>query len=325
MHEPESPVGKAQQSDAGAGVDRMVSIVTVTYNPDIAVLARQLAQMPPDTLKILVDNASSPGLAAEIRRLATQPNTHLIENPRNLGLAAALNQGASAAKVQAPGLSLLLFLDQDTEPGEHGVERLVETYLCLSKTHPKLGCIGPKMVDHSTGLQHGFHQIAGWRWVRRYPQSGEPCPVSNINGSGMLVSRRVFEHVGGFRESFFIDHVDTDFSFRVLASGSELFGVPDIEFIHRMGESTICFWFFGWKAWPYRSAARHYFLFRNTTTLMRMASVPLVWKVWAPVKLLLTLGVHLAFDGQRFQQARQMLRGLLSGLSTEKNAVSNGR
>lgn len=292
-----------------------IAAVTVTYNPDIEVLASQLAQLPKHCAKVWVDNDSTPGLLREMETMAAgRDDVVVLRNNANVGLAAALNQGARAALRTWPACRFVLLLDQDTETGEGGVDALLSAYGRLVATHPNLGCIGPRMVDVQTGLEHGFHQISGCRWVRRYAVDAESVPVANLNGSGTLLKLALFEALGGLDEDFFIDHVDTAWSFRVLDAGHELLGVPGIAFRHRMGERSIRFWMLGWRVWPYRSPMRHRYLFRNTVRLLRRSGVPFCWKAWAPVKLAVTMAVHLVLDEARCAQMRAMWGGLRAGL-----------
>ncbi|MEO8161740.1 MAG: glycosyltransferase family 2 protein, partial [Arenimonas sp.] len=291
-----------------------LATITVSYNPEPALLAAQLAQLPAAALKVLVDNASGVSLRAQLRSLvAGRADVLLVENETNVGLAAAINQGVARAAAHRPGCAFVLLLDQDTEPGSGGAEALFAAWEPLRAAHPRLGAIGPRLLDVDTGLEHGFHQVAGWRWSRRFPVEEAALAVANINGSGLLMPMALFRELGGLREDFFIDHVDTEWSFRLLAAGRELYGLPGVRFRHRMGEKTIRFWMLGWRVWPYRSPARHFFLFRNTVRLLRTPGVPAVWKLWAPVKLAATLAAHLAFDAARWPQLTQMLRGLRAG------------
>jgi rhamnosyltransferase len=289
--------------------------VTVTYHPEPELLEAQLRQLPPAALKVLVDNASRPELVEYMRALAAgREDLLLIENASNLGLAAAINLGVEAAAARCRPDALVLLLDQDTEPGEGGVEALVAGYEALRAAHPELGAVGPRLRDAQTGLEHGFHRIVGLRWTRQFPADATPLPVTNVNGSGLLMPIALFRELGGMDADFFIDHVDTEWSFRLLGAQRALFGLPGVSFRHRMGERSIRFWLFGWRVWPYRSPVRHFFLFRNTVRLLRRPYVAWVWKAWAPVKLATTLAVHLLLDADRWSQAGQMLRGLRAGL-----------
>ncbi len=262
---------------------------------------------------MVVDNASLPQEVAALKALiAGRPNAQLLEFDKNLGLSAALNAGAALA----PDADFFLLMDQDSEPQHCAIESLLQGFLRLERQGVAVGCVGPRLVDDTTGLQHGFHCVDGWRWVRRFPESGDsPVACSNLNGSGTLVRRSLYDALGGLDEDFFIDHIDTDWAFRVSASGYGLFGIPEAAFTHRMGDSSLRFWLFGWRVWPQRSALRHYYLFRNALRLLRRPYVPSVWKGWAVVKLLLTFAVHMVVDPQRVAQARAMFRGVRDGLA----------
>ena len=305
-----------------------VAAITVTYNPDLGPLRTQLAALPAESLKILVDNASMPHTLEQIETLAKRtPNTRLLRNMQNLGLAAAVNRGVYAARANDPRLRLVLLLDQDSEPRPGSIQTLVTALDTLERQGEPVGGVGPCLLDADTGLSHGFHQAAHWRWKRTYPPPGSAQPVActTLNGSGTLVPIDLFLQLGGLDEALFIDHVDTEWSFRVLAAGFGLWGVPAAVFNHRMGQSSIRFWLFGWRVWPSRSPQRHFFLFRNALLLMRRPYVPRVWKVWALVKLMLTAGVHGLFDDQRREQWNQMRQGLSAGLRIASMPVCRQR
>lgn len=292
--------------------------VTVTYNPDLAILRRQLNALPRQASKILVDNASVRGTIQELQSLVAQiPNAHLLLNADNVGLAAALNQGVRAASQLQPSVRFALLLDQDTEPLPHSIAELLAAFRTLEARGEVPGCVGPALRDVTTGLEHGFHQCTRWRWVRYFPSAGsaEPVRCANINGSGTLVPVALFLSLGGLDEGLFIDHVDTEWAFRVQAAGYSLWGIPQAVFAHRMGEDTVRFWWFGWRIWPARLPRRHYFLFRNAVTLMRRPYVPSVWKAWAVAKLLMTAIVVLLTGPQRLQQLLSISRGVSASLS----------
>ncbi len=293
-----------------------VAIITVTFNPDIALLQAQLNALPHESFKLIVDNASEPQFVQQMENLVAQvPKAQLLRNTHNIGLAAALNLGVQCARDHAPQARFALLLDQDSEPLPGSIPALIDGFDGLERMGQRVGCVGPALIDVATDLPHGFHQATHWRWRRVYPAPNSP-PVSctNLNGSGTVVPIELFLKLGGLDERLFIDHVDTAWSFRVLAAGYGLWGIPSAVFRHRMGQASLRFWLLGWRVWPARSPARHYYLFRNAAVLIRRPEVPWVWKFWAVVKLALTAGAHGLFDRQRRQQWRQMWRGLRDGL-----------
>jgi rhamnosyltransferase len=290
--------------------------ITVTFHPDMLTLRKQLSALPSECLKIFVDNASPEADKLCLRELIKEvPNTYLLENSSNVGLAAALNQGVKYAGSLNTQPRWCLLLDQDSEPQPNCVSALLEGFNLLVQRGERVGCVGPVLIDVKTGLSHGFHQAYRWMWRRVYPVNGSADPVrcTNLNGSGSLISLDLFNHLGGLDESLFIDHVDTEWSFRVLASGHTLWGIPNVIFQHRMGEDSIRYWLFGWRVWPSRSPARHRYLFRNTLWLMRRDYVPFVWKFWAAVKLAMTASMHGLLDSRRADQVKSMLQGIREG------------
>jgi len=290
-----------------------LATVTVTFNPDLALLDAQLRALPNDCMKFIVDNASRPDVFARVSALAAQrPNIRVLRNDVNVGLAAAVNRGVRAAANMSTPAAFVLLLDQDSEPQPESVAMLMQGFQDLETSGCRVGCVGPTLRDPQTKLTHGFHQCTRWRWKRAYPavDSREPVPCANLNGSGTLVRAALFEQLGGLDESFFIDHVDTDWAFRVLHAGYGLWGIPNAVFDHRMGQASMRFWCFGWRVWPSRSPLRHYYLFRNAVTLMRRSYVPRVWKFWAVVKLTITAGVALLTFRNAKAQLSHMLRGV---------------
>lgn len=292
-----------------------LATVTVTYNPDLAILRAQLDALPRGASKIVVDNASAPALREGLRALLrNRPDALLLEHRENLGLAAALNAGVRAAAAATPAPEDVLLLDQDTEPEPGSVDALVSALHALTASDPAVAAVGPRLLDVDTGLEHGFHQLRGWRIARRHLDAASaPLDVIGLNGSGTLVRLAPFLGAGGMDASLFIDHVDTEWSFRMRAAGYRLCGVPAARFRHRMGAAGKRYWLLAWRVWPYRSPWRHYYLFRNTARLLRMPHVAAVWKAWAPFKLALTMVAHALFDPARGAQLQQMLRGLRDG------------
>ena len=302
----------------------LVATVTVTFNPDRGLLRAQLDALPRESLKLVVDNASQPEVLRDIERLvALTPNARLVCNDRNLGLAAAVNRGVRAVRDAASAARFVLLLDQDSEPLPGSVEALAIGFEALQASGERVGCVGPTLLDVATGLTHGFHQCTRWRWKRVYPVPGaaEPVPCANLNGSGTLVPIDLFLDLGGLEDDLFIDHVDTEWAFRVQGHGYRLFGIPQAVFRHRMGDASQRMWLFGWRVWPVRSPRRHYFLYRNAAILMRRSYVPRVWKVWAIVKLGMTTLVTLMTGPERLAQLRSMTAGLSDAVHKHQEAL----
>lgn len=290
--------------------------VTVTYNPDLVVLARQLQALPASCLKVIVDNTTDGQRRADLVALFRSiPGAHAVWQEKNVGLGAAINAGVRTVREISPAAVYVLLLDQDSEPRPRAVQFLEEAFGRLRERGARVAAVGPTLVDPDTGLSHGFHQCTRWRWRRVRPDMTSDAPVAcaSLNGSGTFAEVETFLQHGGVDESLFIDHLDTEWSFRMMAAGYSLWGVPSALFDHRMGEAGRRLWLFGWRIWPERSPLRHFFLYRNAVILMRRSYVPLTWKVWAGAKLTITACVVTVLGPHRAKQLLSMLRGLVEG------------
>jgi rhamnosyltransferase len=305
-----------------------IAVITVTYHPDLARLRRQIAALPRNCLLVMVDNSSDAKEVAEIKQLVDAfENAVLLQNAENLGLGAAVNQGVSHAMHERPEIEYILLLDQDSVPHDGSIAELISAFRALEGSGSRVGGVGPRLIDETTRLQHGFHTVKGWFLHRVFPadDARQPIECLGINGSGTLVRASLFNELGGLEADFFIDQIDTEWSFRTRAAGFCSYGIPQAKFDHSMGERGVAYWLFGWHVWPHRSPNRHYFLFRNAMRLYRRSYVPRVWKIWNVIKLSATFCVHGLFDKQRKAQMVNMLRGVRDGLwPTEAAMRSKG-
>lgn len=288
--------------------------ITVTFHPDGQLLAKQLQALPEGWLKVVVDNGTPEQEWRSIGSILGEfSNIEVIRLHSNRGIAAAQNAGMQRLS-DLNACTHFLLLDQDTEPLTGAVEGLAAAYSRLKSRGLAVGAVGPCLRDPSTGVEHGFHKVDGWRWVRVSPVGPDPVRCDSLNSSGTFMALDVALALGGMDEGLFIDHVDTDWSFRLMASGLELYGVPSVSFLHCMGDKTTRLWVAGWRVWPVRSAIRHRYLFRNAVLLLGRPYVPRIWKLWAVIKLSLTALVFSLSGPDRLLQVKNMVAGVWDGL-----------
>src|SRR3546814_16718168 len=63
-----------------------LAIVTVSYNPDPEILGRQLSQLPPTALTVVVETASHPSIRAAVVSILAGPGAVLREPEPTLGM-----------------------------------------------------------------------------------------------------------------------------------------------------------------------------------------------------------------------------------------------
>jgi N-acetylglucosaminyl-diphospho-decaprenol L-rhamnosyltransferase len=201
------------------GKSPQVSIVVVVYEsgPTLAqCLAAVRAQRFTDYELILVDNASSDRTAQAAA--TADPAIRLIENAENLGFAAAVNQGAKAARGR-----WLALLNPDAFAEPDWLAQLVTA----SQAHPGVHSFTSRqlMAEDPTKLDGlgDVMALAGYPFRGGYthPDPGhlEPGWVFSACGGAMLVERDLFLRLGGFDERLFCYCEDVDLGYRLRLVG----------------------------------------------------------------------------------------------------------
>jgi len=120
----------------------VISSVTVTYNPEIDCLERQLQSLKGQCeFSIIVDNGSAN--FSEIEILTQKYGLVLLRLAKNMGLSYAQNLGVN--KAIDSGANYLLLLDQDSILSHNFTKKMLLIY-----EKNKLGILGPSFYDPTT-------------------------------------------------------------------------------------------------------------------------------------------------------------------------------
>ncbi len=310
---------KKYLSTKGESVTTVTPII-VTFNPDISRLAALFESLSLFSAVQLVDNNSDN--LDEIKQLCSKyTNIKPCFLPSNVGLAEAQNKAVEQLEADATNDKFILLLDQDSVPLDDCIEILHQYATSLIAGGVRLGVIGPALSDSYSDSQFGFIKNG----KRRYKQASKnhTFECDGINSSGSLIPLAVWQELNGNNSELFIDHVETDWCFRVIAAGYVCYGTFDALLSHSMGESTIQYWLFGQRSMPDRTPKRHYYLFRNSMYLQKQKYVPRVWKFANIAKLLFTVCYFSLFSQQRVSHFKDMCVGLLDGFKNNLG-VDNG-
>lgn len=215
-----------------------VSVVIVSWNGRQyleACLDAAVAQQGIDAEIILVDNASTDGTVEFVR--ARFPQVRLVALTENRGFAGGNNAGALVALGR-----FIAFLNNDTVPEPRwlralrdGIDPAAGVLLATSRI---VYMHDPSIVD-SAG--DGF-----FRWGGAFKRHhGAPAnlvaaseEVFGVCGAACLLSKPVFDELGGFDEDFFASHEDVDLSYRARLRGYRCRYVADAVVRHH-GSVTI--------------------------------------------------------------------------------------
>ncbi len=235
--------------------------VVSLFNPNGGVLDNAASLLSQVNRVVVVDDGSIQDPTRILAELEAMGCTAVRLN-ENSGIAAALNAGISEALGATPKPDFILTMDQDSQLQDGYVPALLDAAATARVSGVRVGMVAPGSVR---GLP-----------VRRGPLlhgvqlGGEPIQ------SGLLIPVPVLEQIGPFRDSLFIDGVDSEYFLRcrshelstVLAGGASL--------DHSLGTKTAATVLgktvsVGGHALQIRTAAswRYYYIFRNRVLLAR--------------------------------------------------------
>lgn len=227
------------------------SVVIVTYNSAEQIGACLAAlRNEPTWQRIIIDNASQDDSVAKAR--AVDPHAQVIANHRNMGFAAAANQGV---RLSAGRVILLLNPDAIAQP------RALAALIKALNQHG-VGAVGGALLNVSGEIDRGFS-------VRRFPTTlsmvaeivllNRLWPNNSLNrryrcldldyskqqevdqpaGACLAFRRDAWESIGGFDERFFpVWFEDVDFCHRVRGRGWRILYCPEARFLHLGGHSV---------------------------------------------------------------------------------------
>ena len=243
-----------------------------------------------------------------------EPTLITVDNNVNLGIAKALNQGFQAAREN--GFSEVVALDQDSRAQPDMVEVLRATREGQDSHRRSTAIVAPFVREVLSGAEARYLVPArpvGYRRQSCLP--GEARPVTIVINSGALYDLELHRVLGGFREDYFIDYVDTEYCLRARRAGYEILVACDAKLHHRWGNARQMS-ILGLSTRPtFHSPLRWYYISRNRIPTIRAYGLrfphwllfDLTMAVWWFVRMLL-------LEDHRLRKVRAAVLGTWDGL-----------
>jgi len=232
-------------------IDLTVSIVNWnTKEPLRACLVALLGQTGCRIEIIVADNASSDG-SAEMVQSEFGDRVSLIVNSKNLGFGAAHNKAIE----QARGRYILVL-----NPDSHALsEDLCCKIVGYMDEHPKIGALGPKIVNPDGSLQFSARRFPnpfagifrGTRLGRMFPNNrfvraylmtdfahDQIAEVDWLSGAALVFRKETLDKVGLFDERFFMYCEDMDICKRIGDAGWKVVYYPLVAVSHTIGAAS---------------------------------------------------------------------------------------
>ncbi len=228
-----------------------LAVVIVNYNTGVYLekclrsLERHRGDIHADVL--VIDNDSKD--SSHIRAIEAHPSVRLVENPSNVFLSPAWNQG-----IRDTAAPYILLLNPDAELWQG----TLETYVRVAEQHPQAAIVGP-VVRNSDGSMYpsgrtfpsvadavGHAFLAPFSrdnpFTRRYEMDGwdrtSEREVDWVSGACMLLRRAALDEVGLFDENFPLYAEELDMATRLKAAGWKVLFTPEVEILHEGAVST---------------------------------------------------------------------------------------
>ena len=192
-----------------------ISIIIVHWNtPDE--LKTQIAKLKlqKDVEIVVVDNNSEEHPSWIKKQFE---NIRLIQNTKNLGFAAACNQGAKIAKGE-----WLLFLNPDVSIGEKDIFQMVE----YAEKH-KIDACSPQTTNESykKPLPTPLTLLVEFSFLKRLITL-TLFRVKTLTGGCLLIRYEVFKKIKGWDEQFFLWFEDSDLTKRLIGNNYRVGWIP---------------------------------------------------------------------------------------------------
>ena len=248
---------------------------------------------------VVIDSASFDGcgemLAAEF------PGVRFIQSDDNLGFAKSNNRAFEASVGRH-----ILFLNPDTEVGRGAIAAL---YAQATKSSD-VGVVGARLLNSDGSIQvsstQAFPNLINqaldadalrrllpesdlWGTAALMRDTDEVAEVEVISGACLMISRELFEAIGGFSEDYFMYSEDVELSFRAFEKGRRNLLVPAAVVVHHGGGSSdqkevstfssVMLLESRWKYFRKIEGAGYAFAFRAVTFLAALLRLSGLWAV----------------------------------------------
>jgi rhamnosyltransferase len=296
----------------------IITAIIVTYNPLKETFIRQINALINEVNYIVfIDNNSKNihELQNEIENSFNQfwnNKIFLIKNNENFGIGKSQNIGIDFA-ISLKSTEVLI-LDHDSIIDKDFCINLLTDRQILESLGHKIGAIGPIYYNEKTGEIYPISKYIG-PFIERIIPINKPIEASFLIASGSLISLDVIKNVGYMNESFFIDYVDVEWSFRAKSIGYSVFSSPTSKMKHTIGDERRSI--FG-RSISVHSPLRRYYLYRNSIYMIKDSKIHLGYKVREISFNALRFVLFLILSNERIKYFKYSVSGFVDGVKGVK-------
>jgi rhamnosyltransferase len=241
-----------------------VAAIIVSYFPDEGLLQLVKDLVSQVAHIFVIDNGSGDNPA--LNKVQELEPVIIMRLQKNMGIAYALNRGIEQAHQR--NCSFIITLDQDSRLPSRYVSDMLGFYQdCLAKGF-QIGMVAPDFIDVNAKTQARFSVLKKWQHNTVTCDLASDSRVKELDvsfaiTSGSIYPITVLQAMGGFREDFFIDHVDSEYCLRLINKGYKIFVNCRVQIEHSIGKRSV-HKFLGLTVKPnHHKPFRRYYIARN--------------------------------------------------------------
>lgn len=214
-----------------------VLIVTVAYNPPQSILSKLNINYYPH---LVVDNSEQE--TTWLKSYCLDNNHAYVWLGDNLGIAKALNVGAEYAIKH--GFDYIVTMDQDSLLTNQLLDKVTKFILDYQDSDT-VAIFSPRHINEGADLHNVIADVTNDFYTM---------------SSGNFLKLSIWQKLGQFDESLFIDMVDVDFYIRALINGYKVLTIQHITMLHYMGNRSHIRWIgkYGFDVWNHDKVRKYY-------------------------------------------------------------------
>jgi L-rhamnosyltransferase len=299
---------------------RVAGALTVLFNPTEAHV-RNLCRLRRSCDDVVaIDN--SPVTDLRLHERIRAEGVELLSNLNEGGVAGAYNKGLDL--LIEKGCRVLFLFDQDSEVQDDYFAQMLDACSALDDSR---FLIGPKVFDVNVNRYLPAHVVRRFS-VRRIPITDQKhglLPCSSIITSGSVMSAETYRALGPFREDYFIDHVDTEYSFRAVCKGVPVYVNTSVVLKHAVGKrvdhNVMFFKLTQWNMDP----LRQYYSARNCIHILRRYGLQFPLLILINIITVQQFLSVVLYEKDKRRKIVAMLAGIADGLLGRRGSFENCR
>ena len=282
-----------------------IASIIVTYKPDPIKFSKAIKSQELNFDKILIIN-NSPEFSVDPFKSS---QVTIINNPDNIGLAAALNIGVLEAK--KIGFKMVALFDQDTELPSNFSQKMLH-YINNYPEEKPVAVYSPIYHNHVVNEASKHINFKPFRLIRGPVTDAEDYAHPHyVITSGSIIPIEVLDDVGLMREELFIDFVDIEWCLRARQKGYEIVAINNVMIDHHLGDYAVHFMS---HHYPIHSPLRMYYYFRNAMYLYRLNKIDWNWRLVDATRNLFRFLFYMLFVKNRPTYFKYIIKGYYHGL-----------